>query len=94
MKGCSNCRHHVSKLGDNVNAYGNFEIYRKCELGREQTMRVWWNKNGHKPTNEITDDLSCHEFHELIQHLIDMNEKIDELESLIRNRLNPLKSWQ
>lgn len=87
MRGCSNCRHYVSKLGDKVNGYGEFEIYRKCQRDQVQTLHDWWNENGHKPIFKIDSNLDCHEYHETTQLLMDMNDKLDELEAFLKRKL-------
>ncbi len=92
MKTCNNCKNGKTKFSDIVwneneligfvntgNKKPSGDLYVKCELGHNDTIKDWWNNNGHKKGDDIRDEVACFEpteFSVLTNSLID---KLDEL---------------
>lgn len=82
--GCNDCVHATSKH-DWVD--GKFiVINRSCALNNTDKLYKWWEDNGRRKSNEPTDVMECHEYHESTKSLIKMNhlasKLLDELKEI------------
>ncbi len=92
MKNCSDCKNGKTKYSDicwNKKELDGFvmtdikqpsgELYVKCELGHNDTIKNWWENNGHKTDRNTSDEVACFEPTEFCVFMDDLIGKLDEI---------------
>lgn len=77
MKGCNECVHYKSGLGDKLN------LVHTCKMHNDKKMLEWWDRNGKKTGGKL-DEMDCYEFPEHIKILEKLSKTASEIHSKIR----------
>jgi hypothetical protein len=68
-KGCLDCKYNHSTMDEH-----------ECLLHHDIEYKEWWNRNGNKPSNDITEEMPCFEDNDTQKIL---NDILSELKALL-----------
>jgi hypothetical protein len=78
-RGCNNCKHYKSE----TDFWGEKPTQRICLSGKDNEVKVWWEKNGNKTIEDEIDQMECYEPTESSVMLNEMSRLLDKMNEIV-----------